>query len=93
MKLVELHPFTDGNGRTARLLMNLILINRGYQIISIPPVLRLDYINALKAAQRGKGPSDEAFIKLIVECELEAQRDYCRMFHIEPPDKKKPIHE
>ena len=84
-KLADLHPFVDGNGRTARLLMNLILVNRGYQIISIPPVLRLEYINALKAAQRAQNPSDEAFIQLIAECEIEAQRDYCRMFHIEPP--------
>ena len=81
-KLVDIHPFTDGNGRTARLLMNLVLVNRGYQIITIPPVLRLEYINALKAAQRDKSPDDTAFIKLIAECELEAQKDYCRMFRI-----------
>lgn len=29
-KLVDIHPFANGNGRTARLLMNLILINKGY---------------------------------------------------------------
>lgn len=86
-RLVDVHPFTDGNGRTARLLMNLILVNRGYQIVTIPPVLRLDYINALKAAQRDKNPSDEAFTRLIAECEVEAQKDYCRMFRIEPPKK------
>jgi len=86
-KLADIHPFVDGNGRTARLLMNLILINRGYQIVSIPPVLRLEYINALKAAQRDKNPSDEAFVRLIAECEIEAQKDFCRMFHITPPMK------
>jgi Fic family protein len=86
-KLVDIHPFADGNGRTARLLMNLILVNRGYPIVSIPPVLRLEYIDALRAAQRETNPSDEGFIRLIAECVLEAQRDYCRMFHIAPPQK------
>lgn len=84
-RLVDIHPFQDGNGRTARLLMNLILINRGYCIVSIPPILRHEYIEALKQAQRENEPSDEAFIRLIAECELEAQRDYCRMFHIQLP--------
>ena len=85
-KLVDIHPFIDGNGRTARLLMNLIIVNRGYQIISIPPVLRTDYINALEAARRGGG-TNEAFGLFIAECEIEAQKDYCRMFHITLPKK------
>jgi len=84
-KLVDIHPFVDGNGRTARLLMNLILVNRGYQIISIPPIMRVDYINALEATRFGTNPSDEAFNILMAECEIEAQRDFCRMFHITPP--------
>jgi Uncharacterized conserved protein len=86
-RLVDVHPYTDGNGRTARLLMNLVLVNQGYQLALIPPVLRLDYINALKAAQRDKTPSDAAFVKLIAECVIEAQRDYCRMFRIKLPEK------
>lgn len=81
-RLVDIHPFADGNGRTARLLMNLILVHEGYCIVSIPPVLRMEYIGALRTAQREKNPTDAPFEKLIAESELEAQRDYCRMFHI-----------
>ena len=81
-KLVDIHPFIDGNGRTARLLMNLIVVSRGYQIISIPPILRTDYINAIEAARRGAGRKKEAFDRFIAECEIEAQKDYCRMFRI-----------
>ena len=81
-RLVDIHPFTDGNGRTARLLMNLILVNKGYCVVSIPPIWRHKYIQALIAAQRADDPSDEPFNLLIAECVLEAQRDYSRMLRI-----------
>jgi len=81
-RFVDIHPFEDGNGRTARLLMNLILINRGYQIVSVPPVLRHDYINAISAGRRSGSKIGGALAKFIAECEIEAQKDFCRMFHI-----------
>jgi len=81
-RLVDIHPFVDGNGRTARLLMNLVLVNKGYCVVSIPPIWRGEYISALMAAQQVKSPTDEPFNTLIAECELEAQRDYGRMFRI-----------
>jgi Fic family protein len=50
LRFVRIHPFTDGNGRTARLLMNLILLKHGYPSAIIKNRDRLDYINALETA-------------------------------------------
>jgi hypothetical protein len=47
--VAEVHPFTDGNGRTARLAMNLFLSEACLTRIIIPTVYRDDYISALKA--------------------------------------------
>jgi len=47
--VAEVHPFADGNGRTARLATNLFLSQSGLTRIIIPTVYREDYISALKA--------------------------------------------
>jgi len=50
-KLVSIHPFVDGNGRTARLLMNLILMQVGYPPAIIRKEDRSTYINSLEKGQ------------------------------------------
>lgn len=51
--LAQIHPFIDGNGRTARILMNLILIRCGYPICIITRDDRLRYYDALEESQAG----------------------------------------
>lgn len=77
-RFVYIHPFIDGNGRTARLMMNLALLQKGYEIASIPPVLRSEYIAALEGGHK----APERFNGFIIDREVEAQKDMIRLFHI-----------
>jgi Fic family protein len=52
-RLVDIHPFNDVNGRTARLLMNLLLIRGGYPPVAVRPEDRLEYIHSLAEEQAG----------------------------------------
>lgn len=66
-KLVSIHPFIDGNGRTSRLLMNMELMKHGYPIINIQPdkESRQEYMEAL---QVGRNTNDTTkFVKLVSE--------------------------
>lgn len=56
-RLVAIHPFGDGNGRTARLLMNLLLMQAGYPPVVIGPEHRAAYIDALQALQLRDDPA------------------------------------
>lgn len=72
---VFIHPFIDGNGRVARLLMNLALLQAGYLIAIIPPIVRTEYISSLEKAHT----DDAAFRRFIAERVLETQKDYIRL--------------
>lgn len=80
-KFVFIHPFKDGNGRVARLLMNAALIQDGFLPSLIPPILRNDYISLLEKAHKDDSP----FINFIAESELESQKDFLRLLHIPLP--------
>ena len=75
-EFVFIHPFIDGNGRVARLLMNLCLMRKGYTIAIIPPILRGEYIQLLEKAHQ----DDKSFINFIAERVEETQKDLLRLF-------------
>ena len=75
-QFVAIHPFIDGNGRTARLLMNLVLIQNGYPVAIIPPVNRSRYIDSLQDYNRG---NELPFFELILEMVIDGQKDYLRL--------------
>jgi hypothetical protein len=54
--VAEVHPFTDGNGRVARVLMNAELTAAGLQRIVIPLPYRNEYLQGLRALSRGARP-------------------------------------
>lgn len=64
-KLVYIHPFIDGNGRTSRLLMNLILMQAGYPPITIRKEQRSEYYHVLEVANEG---DVRPFIRFIAKC-------------------------
>ncbi len=85
-EFVEIHPFIDGNGRTARLLMNLAFMQEGYAITIIPPILRSDYIQSLELAHKG---NNQVFINFISSMVYESQKEYLKLLKSLEDWKKK----
>lgn len=75
-RLITIHPFIDGNGRTSRLVMNLILMQKGYLIANIKGDYenRMQYYQALETAQTKKDKED--FLFFIAKIEKESLERY-----------------
>lgn len=78
-RLVSIHPFIDGNGRTARLVMNLVLLQNGYTIANLKGDInsRMAYYQALEAVrtQNSKVP----FYKLVVEAAQSSLQEHLEL--------------
>jgi fido (protein-threonine AMPylation protein) len=66
--VTDVHPFIDGNGRIARIMMNAELVSAGQPTIIVPTVYREDYLLALRALTRRNRPAP------LIEALTRAQR-------------------
>jgi Fic family protein len=74
-RFVNIHPFDDGNGRLARILMNLILMKNGYPPAIIKLKERTDYYAALNQADKNEY---QPITELIAETVLESMNLYLK---------------
>lgn len=72
---VKIHPFHDGNGRTARLVMNLVLVRGGWLPAIIPAVVRADYVASLHSSR-----TFDDFFAFFLWQVRENLKDYARFF-------------
>jgi Fic family protein len=80
-----IHPFENGNGRLARLLMNFILLKNGYPCVIIPKVERGQYLENLRIADKESFEPFLIYIARRVEQTLDIY-----LLEIENPDVDKP---
>ena len=80
-RFVFIHPFLDGNGRMARLLMNLSLMRNDYNIAIIPAITRSEYISSLEKAHT----DEQVFVDFITDRVIMTQMDILRLFRESQP--------
>lgn len=77
LRLVSIHPFSDGNGRTGRMLMNAILMDADLPPVNILPEVRQDYIETIRVFQEtGDHEPFHAFMNEHLEKTLDDSLDF-----------------
>lgn len=94
-RLVAIHPFVDGNGRTARLVMNLVLMRTGYPPTVILRANRGQYYRVLARADSGDAASLVNFVARAVERSLTLYLEACtpQVAPPQPADEWIPLRE
>lgn len=84
-KFVDIHPFIDGNGRTSRLLMNMVLLKNKYPPLIIRIEDKIDYIDALNNTRNNNKDSFDEFIYSKMDKTLDKYIEQKQEFTIEEP--------
>lgn len=79
-RLFTIYPFSDGNGSTSRLVMNLILLQQGYVMVNLNSNIdsKTHYYNMLETAQKSKEKED--FLFYIAQIEKQSLERYLEIF-------------
>ena len=76
LKFVTIHPFSDGNGRISRLMMNFVLHKHGYPMLNIAYKNRNSYYNALERSQLKK--ADQIFVMHAIKRYMKDYKSYLK---------------